>query len=545
MGAGVEARDSDTAVREVTAALAGSRLDEAIAIACRALDDGFETPLFLNLRAYRMEREGRDGEALSDLQRAYALAPRDIAVLNALGLCLARLGQLRGAVEAFQSAIRVAPDFAPAHYNKGWALEDLGEIEAAQKSYELAATHAANPADAQGRLAALAARRSDWAETRRLADRALATDAGNPHANLALASAELGERAYAAAEARLRTLLGRAEVGGLERARTNAMLGDALDAQDRPADAFAAYSRANEEMHQSYAAKYTGPETVPQYLAWLSSYFRHSRPEQWATQPGEAVASPAARHVFLLGFPRSGTTLLEEALACHPDIVTASERDALGPGIAEYMASPAALDRLASAQSRALEPFRAAYWDYVRGLGIDVAGKTFIDKQPYNTVNLPLISRLFPSAKILFAIRDPRDVVLGCFRQLFRMNRYNFEFLTLEGTARLYDGTMRLAELYRAKLPLDLFETRHEDLVDDFEGHTRAICDFIGVAWVPAMHDFARKSTKRGIATPSAPQLAQGLNRAGLGRWRRYETELAPILPVLKPWAERLGYPGA
>jgi hypothetical protein len=123
------------------------------------------------------------------------------------------------------------------------------------------------------------------------------------------------------------------------------------------------------------------------------------------------------------------------------------------------------------------------------------------------------------------------------------MNPSVYEFLTLEGAARFYDRVMRLADLYRASLSLDLHTHKYEDLVDDFDGQSRAICDFIGLPWQAAMRDFAATLDDRSTATPSSSQVARGLYREGVGQWRRCSDQLAPILPILAPWFARFDYP--
>jgi Sulfotransferase family len=120
-----------------------------------------------------------------------------------------------------------------------------------------------------------------------------------------------------------------------------------------------------------------------------------------------------------------------------------------------------------------------------------------------------------------------------------------YELLTLEGAARFYDGVMRLAALCRDKLPLDLFEHRYEDLIADFDAQTKAICSFIGVPWSAQMRDFADTLAERASATPSAAQVARGLYAEGVGQWKRYEAELAPVMPTLAAWIERFGYADA
>ena len=186
--------------------------------------------------------------------------------------------------------------------------------------------------------------------------------------------------------------------------------------------------------------------------------------------------------------------------------------------------------------------YRNAYWKLVADNGVEVKGKLFVDKQPLNTIKLPLIATLFPNAKILFALRDPRDVVFSCFRRRFKINVATYEFLTLEGTARCYNSVMRLAELCRKQLAIDLCQSRHEDVVNDFDVHIREICRFIGVEWADEMRDFKGAARLQSIRSLSAAQVRRGLYREGIGQWQRYAKELAPILPVLEPWIEAFGY---
>ncbi len=158
------------------------------------------------------------------------------------------------------------------------------------------------------------------------------------------------------------------------------------------------------------------------------------------------------------------------------------------------------------------------------------------------SVNLPLVAKLFPGARILFARRDPRDVVLSCFRRRFGMNPSMYQLLTLEGTAAYYDAVMRLAQIWRQLLPLPQHLVRYESLVEDFDGTARAACDFLGLAWDEGLRDFAARARTRGISTPSAAQVARGLNREGQGSWRRYRQQMEPVLPTLRPWVEAFGY---
>jgi hypothetical protein len=241
---------------------------------------------------------------------------------------------------------------------------------------------------------------------------------------------------------------------------------------------------------------------------------------------------------FLLGFPRSGTTLLGQILDAHPKVRVLEEQPLLRAVVEERLLPEGGVARLAALSQSEREHYRAMFWSKAGGIGDHL----LVDQGPFNTLYLPAIAALFPGAHVIFALRDPRDVVLSCFRQTFVMHRFTFELLSLERAAAFYSWTMHLAEAARARLPLNFHDIRNEDLVGNFEGTVRGLCDALGIAWDPAMMEFAASAQKRAIATPSAVQVARGISGEGIGRWRRYEKQLAPVLPVVEPWVERFGY---
>jgi Sulfotransferase family len=273
----------------------------------------------------------------------------------------------------------------------------------------------------------------------------------------------------------------------------------------------------------------------------LAHYFRRTDLAAWQTGV-QAQQSPIT-HVFLIGFPRSGTTLLEQVLACHPDVAAMEERTCLMDSAAAFFGSDADLDRLGAATDAQLQPWRASYWRRVSESGIAALKPVFIDKMPLNAVFLPLIAKLFPQARILLALRDPRDVALSCFRRRFAMNAGMFEFTTLEGTAAYYAAVMDLVQIFRETLTLRLLEVRHENLVSDFDGEVARVCDFLGLEPRAEMSGFATHAKAQAIDTPSGAQLAGGLSSAGIAQWRRYRRELEPVFPVLGPFVARFGYP--
>jgi tetratricopeptide (TPR) repeat protein len=547
---GLSAGAADAARSEglqaVAAAVQAGDLVRAKALACQVLAQGIEHPALLNLRALRAEEEGRLQDALADLRRAHALAPRDFSVLNALGLCLARLDRYRESIEAYEQGLAIEPRFAPLWFNRGAAFERCGDIAVAKTSYETAVECDARHPHAHAALAGLGVRRGDLEAGRRFAERALALDPGQTAAALALAEIEVGDGRLEAAQARLRAVLARPNLSAAERGLALGQLGDVLDALRRPPEAFAAYVAGNRELRLDARPRFesAGMWSVSAYVGRLIAHLESAGPGIWeSSAPGEGAGERG--HVFLMGFPRSGTTLLENVLAADPDVVSLEEKETMSEAVRGLMRDPGDLSRLAALSGAELESFRNAYWRRVREFGADVRGKVLIDKNPLNTHKLPLISRLFPRARILFAVRDPRDVVWSCFRRRFTLNASMYELLDLEGAARLYDLTMRLHALCSDRLGLVEHKVRYEALVEDFEAEAARACRFIGIEPGAGLSDFSARARRGEVATPSAAQLARGLFKEGVGQWRAYAAELAPVLPILAPWVERFGYPRA
>jgi tetratricopeptide (TPR) repeat protein len=540
-GPPASATEAEALIRRVAAAAGSGDLPTAFGLAENALSRGLRHPLLYRLHAVRCEREGRLEEAVRAFRGALSggIGQHDAATLGALGLCLARLGQFEEALAALDHSLLIEPGNASTHYKRGWTLESSGELDLAAAAYRRAVEIDQKHVAAIAGGALIAARRGRWTEARDAADHATALQPGEPTATMALAMAELGEGRAEAAEAIVNGLLSRAQsLPPHVRAVAETLLGDSLDRQRRPAEAFAAWTAANNRFRKLHAGRV---EPGRKLVALLTGYFSAVREDGWQRSLPDAD-SPVTGHVFLVGFPRSGTTLIGQVLASHPDVTTLDEQETLTEPSRELMNSPAGLDRLAALDGPALAHHRSRYWTEVRRLGGLPDGKVFVDKLPMNTLALPLITRLFPSAKILMIHRDPRDVVLGCFRRQFIINPATLEFLDLLDTARYYDAVMSLAEIYRQRLPLDWRVQRYEDLVMDFEGQTRAICDFLGLHWTPDLQGFAQQARRGGVRTVSSEQVTRGLYREGVGQWQAYAQSLAPVLPLLEPWVRRYGY---
>jgi len=530
---------------EVHAAIEARDMDRAIALATTAHAQGSREPLVLNLVAYQLELEDRLYEALEVLNQALKVAPNDPFVINSIGVCYSKLGKPENALMAFDDALALNPDFPHAHNGRGLALQSLEDKDAARLAQLRAAELDPQFPEPLGALAALAAEDKQWAEARAYAERALALDPQQPAGALSMAAVELAAGDPAAAEARLTALIAAGRITRLHLANALNLRGDAREALDRAPEAMADYLGANAQIRPLQVAALDGKELGLDTCERLLRYFEAADPADWRPIPQGDNVGGEAGHVFLVGFARSGTTLLEQILASHAEIVALEEKPAVDPAILEFLMDDASIERLARLDEAGARHWRELYWRRVRQFGVEPAGKVFVDKLPLHTIYLPVIAKLFPQARILFARRDPRDVVISCFKHRFRGNPLTTEFTDLERTAKVYATTMRLAEIYQEKLALSVHIHQHEHLVADLDAATQAICDFIGLPWDANMRNFVETANRRQIRTPSAGQVRKGLNSDGVAAWRRYGDTIDAIKPILAPWAEKFGYPAA
>jgi Flp pilus assembly protein TadD len=529
-------------LQAIQAAAQGRDFPRAAAMAEAAFKSGLEHPMVLNLMALKCEQEGRFEDALQVLERAIEIAPQDIGARNAKGLVLTRLERYAEALATFDGVVEIMPDFAGAHCARGASLEALGRLKEAEAAHRRALELDPDNLGAMQGVANLLSRRGAHAEARPLAEAVLEAEPNFPDAVMVLAAADAAEGSGERAQRRLEMLAGDERLTPHQRALAQGQLGDVLDVQDLTDEAFRAYEACNKGLLEAYAPVHGRGAGALAFAREMLTELDGIPASAWRATPGPAPVDGPRTHVFLLGFPRSGTTLLEQVLASHPDVAALEERETLAQAQRAFQMQPSDVGRLAHATEAELAPLRDAYWARVRAEGAAPAGKVFVDKHPLHTFRLPLILKLFPDAKILFARRDPRDVVLSCYRRRFAMSGSAYQLLTLPGAAGYYDAAMSLAERLQPAMAANMLVVRHEGLIEDFDAAVRQVCDFLGLPWSDAMRNFAEKGRDRAVATPSGAQLSRGLSAEGVGAWRRYRDQLAVVGPTLAPWVAKFGY---
>lgn len=259
--------------------------------------------------------------------------------------------------------------------------------------------------------------------------------------------------------------------------------------------------------------------------------------------PRQSPSGPPSP-IFVVGFPRSGTTMLEQMLDAHPALASMDEQPflqsvsekVLGLGV-EYPEAIGQLDQAACAM------LIRHYWEKVESVVKLQPGQRLVDKNPLNLLHLPLISRLFPDAPIILALRHPCDVILSCYMQNFRAPGFQTLCSSLERLAGGYVNGMNYWVYHEQLLKPRVLHLRYEDLLDRFDAEVERIGRFIEVEDAAPLRNFHQHAQQKGfISTPSYAQVIQPPNKNAVGRWRRYEQAFQPLLPGLKDIMEHWGY---
>ncbi len=248
--------------------------------------------------------------------------------------------------------------------------------------------------------------------------------------------------------------------------------------------------------------------------------------------------------VFLIGFPRSGTTLLDTILRSHPEIDVIEEKPLIN-SVERVMKSKFKhnLDELHKLTSSEKDVLRNHYLEILRNNCDNKSAKILIDKFPFQTVCLPLINLLFPNSKIIFTHRNPYDTVLSCFQQSFEPNNAMSNFRSLDSASKIYDLTMSVWLDYKKKLKINYITSKYEDLIEDFDSHILKVLNFLDVAWDENLKNYRNTAHKRGkINTPSSSQVVQPLYKSSIAKWKNYENYFSNSKKYLGKWKNYFNY---
>jgi len=428
-------------------------------------------------------------DALPLLERALALAPADAAAHAALGSALGRLGRWEDAMRQCDEALRLDPGLAEAHANAGSVLLELGDVEAAVAKFE----------------------------------RAIALDPDNPQYLCRLAASVRfapGDERIAALEALARD----PDLPKPQRINVHFALGKAYDDAGNAEGAFEQFLRGNALKRSTI--EYDETATMRAFALTSSvltkSFVEHRR--GW----GFASSLP----IFIVGMPRSGTTLVEQILASHPQVHAAGELPDFQRIAREVLAAgPTGGIERAAMEAATPEQIARIGEEYVRSISALAPGaRRITDKMPANATYLGLVHLALPNARILRTRRDPVDTCVSCFSLLFAEGQeFAYDLAELGRYYRAYEA---LLDHWEAVLPPgSMLDVRYEDVVADLEGQARRILAFCDLPWDDACLRFYE--TKRPVKTASVVQVRQPIYTRSVGRWRKYGSRLQPLLDAL------------
>lgn len=473
------------------------RWDEAEQVLCKAAENFPDDARSLHELYIMFKQENRQEEALSVIEQAAARDPLNANLNLKLGI---EYGIVRKSVEAekaFRQAITTDPVLSDAYLGLIIQYEHSNREEEFAPLIALAEQNGVEP----GVLAFM--RTMELRRAKRFAE-ALALIAEVPES--------------------------------IEPERTTHIRATLLDRLDRSDEAFAAFTTAN-RLHQESP---TEPlRRAVEFRDELEGEIRLLTSE-WVAGWTEVNPPPDRPDpVFLVGFPRSGTTLLDTILMGHPDTAVLEEQ----PPLNHIDRTLGGLQALAQLDEAAIIEARRHYFDEVEKIHALPEGAILIDKSPLFLHKVPLIARVFPKARYILALRHPCDVILSCYMSNFRLNTAMANFLDLRDSAAFYDLTFRYWEHASALFPVDAKTIVYERLVEDVTGEVRPLFDWLGLDWREEALDHQSTAKSRGlITTASYSQVTEPIYKRAAGRWERYRAYLEPIFPIVRPWAEKFGY---
>jgi Tfp pilus assembly protein PilF len=509
---------------------------------------------------------GQPEAAAAAFRRALAIGPALAVVHGNLGNALRDLGRLDDAVASYRRALEINPALADVHNNLGNALHDLGLLDEAVASYRRALHVKPDHADAQSNLGSVLMHLGKVEEAEASLSKAIELSLGDARP-LAAALLFIPYRQDDSRFDRLESVYARrASLPPADRIKLGFSMGKALEDIGEYARSFGAYEEANRLFHEGHPYDEAADErqvehdcgefTRAMFENWAAAAERsppvsdgaipdhatpdhatpdhatpdHATPDHATPDhaiPGHATpghAIPDAHvPIFIVGMPRSGTSLIEQMLASHPAVFGAGELPKLGE-----LAQKARLVPLGSPQREStLATLRQLGQEYLEHIGkLAPQARYITDKMPGNYQYLWLIQLALPNAKIIHALRDPMDTCFSCYALRFTLgHEYSYDLRTL---GRKYLRYERLMEHWHAALPPGrILSVSYEDNISDPEREVRRMLDHLGLAWNPACLRFY--ATERAVRTASAAQVRKPIYASSLARWRHFEQHLAPL----------------
>ena len=473
-------------------------------------------------------------------RKSIEINPKHENAYNNLGLIYKDLGEIEKAEKHFKESIEINPKHVQAYINLGNLFKSLGEIEKAEKFYNNAISINPKYFDAYNNLMDLFERTNQNVKLNKIINDAEIQFSINPIIKLFYGQYLYKTQKFSEAIENLEKIKFDEAQLNRERLRT-LILAKSYDQINNIEKAFDFFKKTN-EINLTNKSQQIDKNKTLKIIEKREIFFKKPEIKKWEiVKKLDLKENP----IFLIGFPRSGTTLLDTILRSHPSIEVIEEE----PILANFISSLNKIINenfynLKNIEENKLNEIRKVYFNnrdkYIKNKDNK---KIYIDKMPLNIIHVGEIVRIFPNAKFLVSLRHPCDCVLSCFMQSFKLNNAMANFLNLKDAAFLYNNVMKLWTQYTSVFSIEYHIVKYEDIVLNFDKSVKDILNFLEIQWSDKVFKFYETAKKRElISTPSYDQVNKPIYSQAIGRWKKYEKQISQILPQLKPWINKFNY---
>ena len=476
-------------------------------------------------------------ESEESFNKAIKLKPEFSLAFSNLGIVHNRLGNFKKSEENYLQSIFLDKKNFITHYNLGNLYKDQNDLVNAEKYYKSALDLKPDMIETYKNLFFIYNRSNQLSKLEEILVKAKKNLGNHSIVNFFQGIYDFENKDFQAVIKNFEKLkIEKKEVGVIS--IKNELLAKSYDNISEYEKSFKFFSEANNLIYQIYKNKYK-KENYIDLVNQRIKYYLKLDIKKWN------IEFPKQNDpTFLVGFPRSGTTLLDTILRTHNSVEVIEEK----PIVEEFVDD---LKNKINNDFTKLENINQKFYNEMRNIYFEKRNKyikldknkIYVDKLPLNLIFIGEIYRFFPNAKFIFAIRNPYDTVLSCFMQQFTPNEAMMNFTNLDDASKFYDLSMTLYRKYFELFKSNIFEIKYEDVVNDFDTSIKKLLKFLDVEWEESIKEFYITASKRGIiSTPSFNQVNKPIYKKSINRWKNYEHKFKNIKPKLSKWITEFKY---